>query len=419
MSAIKSEADRLNVGGLTAKRASGTKVWVHDIGFAPEDHDLKHPRANDDPGDDLVQSIVKDGFWEIEPLVVFEVVGPDGKKALYAVDCSRRRNAGIKAEVILNEAGKLSKTGGKLYAPIVIFEGTIEQALAARVSANSKPLKKPDSCSVLCEMFQSLARFGWTPVELAKEHGHITVEQVGALLRFNTLPAATRFAFDEGILSIPAVIDFLDKIPADKHMDAINAAREAGGFAKPRVARKAARKAGGVKKDQVKVIGAKARTRLVEMLSSNKEELDAGTLSFVDHVLAYEAYLNGDDTALDSYPAFEQLAKEAVVAPKAGRPKDEAKAAAKAKAKEDAKAARALKKAAKLADKEKAKAEKKAAKLAKAPKAEKPAKAAKVAKASKTAKTEKPAKAPKVEGRKPGRPKGSGKKAVAETTVAA
>lgn len=236
--------ERLKKGGLEAKAGRVTKVWIGHIDFAPGDHALVHPRATEAPDDALVKSIVDHGFFDNEPISVYEETQTGGGKKLYVIDGSRRTNAGKVAEGVLREKGQLKKEDPRLFVPITIFDGTIEQALASRIRADSDPLKKPHSLSVLCATFRPLSKFGWSDAAIAEAHGRKTATQVGHILRFETLPEATRAAFDAG-LPDDLLAMFLDEVAPADHPAAIAAALAAGGAAKPRAAKKAARKATG------------------------------------------------------------------------------------------------------------------------------------------------------------------------------
>lgn len=235
------EAQRLQAGGLAAQKSSMTKIRASDLSFAPKGHPLSHPRAEDDPGDDLVDSIVSNGFDATKPIVAFEVTVDEGKKALWVIAGSRRRNASCKAEEILRSAGKLRRDDAHLYVPVEIFDGTEAEALAYRLRENGvDPLKKPDTASVLCATYKQLAALDWTAEQMAEARGGTSVAEVEALLRFDTLPKATRSAFDDGRLPFVLIAPFLDEIPRDKHPEAVLAAVDAGGCEHPRMAKRAA-----------------------------------------------------------------------------------------------------------------------------------------------------------------------------------
>jgi ParB-like chromosome segregation protein Spo0J len=281
------EHDRLKSGGLEAKRADQTRVWIGDISFAPKGHALEHPRAEDPADEEVVESIVSRGFLDEYPIVVREVLVKAGKKALYVIDGSRRTNAGQLAEKKLKAAGKLPSKDPRLFVPVIVFDGDDAAAIAYRLRANVDPLKKPDSPSVLATTFRQLAAFGWKPKQIAEAHGRIAVQDVEALLRFETLPKKTRQAFDEGTVPLRSVADFLDKIPTEGHAEAIATAGANGGSEKPRKARKAVLEASGVKK---KSAGKKMRKRT--FLEKWVEELKKK--GYKDLVETIEFILGGD-----------------------------------------------------------------------------------------------------------------------------
>lgn len=305
MSGMRPE-ERLKKGGLEIKKGSVVKAWIGSIIFAPRGHVLFHPRADEMADPALVDSIFTEGFRDNEPILVFEETLPGGGKALYPIDGSRRTNAAKAAEPKMVEAGKLKAADPRLFVPIEIFTGTIEAALAARIQADSNPLKKPHTPSVLAATFRPLAKFGWGSGDIASVHGKLSANMVSLLLRFETLPTATREAFDDGRLPLEALATFLDDITPADHEAAIKAAVEAGGTVKPRAARKAARKAAGVK--SVPRPSAIYVTSVYEALLSHEVHPE---------VKAIVAWAAGEENALDDFPVLAQIVEASK--PKPGR----------------------------------------------------------------------------------------------------
>lgn len=307
---------RLVEGGLAAKQGSLMKVWIRDIQFAPLGHALQHPRQGDDPGEDLVQSIVTRGFLDECPIIVAEVTVQDSKKALYVIDGSRRTNAARAAEEILKAQKSLPKDDLRLFVPIVIFNGSEPEALAYRLRANSDPLKKPDAPSVLATTFKQLGAFGWTVAQMAEAHGRIAKSDVEALLRFTTLPDATRAAFDADVLPVSAMGEFLDRIAPEDHAAAIEAAAAAGGSARPRLAKKAAKKAAkvpGSEVEKIRAAGRVVRQRLAEMLVNNSVTKFKGEeLKMARCIAGMLRRLDGDPEGMAAWPEIDKIYVNAI-----------------------------------------------------------------------------------------------------------
>jgi hypothetical protein len=138
------------IGG---ERGHFPRLPVGKFYLPPKGDPLEHPR-NDEPVDDeLVASIVAHGFWEDEPVIIWQKTAKGGEvtldgtvlkygQALLVIGPgSRRSKAGFKAQGIFRKKGTLGKNEAFL-VPSRLFNGTEAEFHRLRQHEDSKLLKK-------------------------------------------------------------------------------------------------------------------------------------------------------------------------------------------------------------------------------------------------------------------------------------
>lgn len=170
------DASRLKAEGLDVSKTDVLTISIHEVYFPPRTgHALSgvwHPRSELTESDEgiarLIAEIVQDGKIN-KPILVREDWIRDGenkRKVFTCVDGAGRTVAGLAAERIMHEAGRLTRAGKDgeparvrvpLRVKIELFVGDNLALLKQRQLADSDPSKRAHTPSVLatmaCQMF--------------------------------------------------------------------------------------------------------------------------------------------------------------------------------------------------------------------------------------------------------------------------
>lgn len=186
---------RLQDGGIEAKKGTQVTVPVGDIWAPPKGHPLYHPRFGDPVDPEMRDDILARGVEK--PIKVRDDgVQDDGRRRLLLVDGGRRTCNALAAQTV---------SGQVLYVPIEFFTGDDAEVLLERIRANADPLKKADKPSILALTIRQYTalRPGAEPREIARELADVMPRGIGAseveaLARWNNLTAEARHRFDDG-----------------------------------------------------------------------------------------------------------------------------------------------------------------------------------------------------------------------------
>jgi hypothetical protein len=205
---------RLQDGGIAAKKATLVTVPAGDIFAPPKGHPLYHPRFGDPVDPDMRDDILRRGVEK--PLLVRDEGEHGGRRVLLLVDGGRR---------LRNTLAAQEQSGQTIYVPVEIFSGDDGDAedgggdaavLRERLRRNADPLKRPDAPGILALTIRQYTalRPGADAREVARELAPVMPRGVGpaeveALMRWQLLTADARKRFEGGapIGLLAAVLD--------------------------------------------------------------------------------------------------------------------------------------------------------------------------------------------------------------------
>jgi hypothetical protein len=209
-----------NLDKIGAVRGFFPRVPVGHLFFHPEGHDFEHPRARLPVDEGLRDSILKEGFREDEPIVIWRQVAKGGEVTLngtvlergdalllVAKGC-RRGHAAFATERELRKQGKLRKSEPFLvptrdWLPVE-GEGPAEaQFFLMMQEDDSRPYKKDHSPSVVASLLIRACKWGASLADAqARAPRGYDDRTVEFLLRWPELPAKVAKAFDEGVMTV-------------------------------------------------------------------------------------------------------------------------------------------------------------------------------------------------------------------------
>lgn len=180
------------------KRADAMKVRLEDIHEEPG-FNLREEGEDLEASIDALAEFIADG-GQVPPLEV----RPRADGGVLIVDGHRRRRAMLK----LDAAGRLVRDpSGEFWVHIVPFTGNDAERVA-RVITSQEGRKLSDL--ELAEGCKRLARFGWSPDEIAKHIGK-TRQRVDQLLILASAPAAVQQAVKDGAVSGSVAVELVRK----------------------------------------------------------------------------------------------------------------------------------------------------------------------------------------------------------------